>query len=43
MSKQNQDRLKLVEITPTPPIIPFVLSLFMVTGRFKRKKRRKFQ
>ncbi len=43
MSKsQNQDRLKLVEITPTPPTIPFVISLFMVTGRFRGRRRKKY-
>ncbi|MFX0124443.1 MAG: hypothetical protein ACFFAE_12445 [Candidatus Hodarchaeota archaeon] len=42
MSKQNQDRLKLEEVNPTPPILPLVISLFIVTGRFKRRKRRRY-
>ena len=38
---QDQNRIQSEEIITTPPLIPFVLSLFMVKGKFRKKERRR--
>lgn len=38
---QDQNRLQAEEIVTTLPLIPFVLSLFMAKGKFRRKGARR--
>ncbi|MHA2246926.1 MAG: hypothetical protein ACXADY_18420 [Candidatus Hodarchaeales archaeon] len=40
-TQEDHNRLKIPEDSPYPPLIPFVISLFMITGRF-RERRKKF-